>query len=49
MGVKHEIDAQCLSEKYEDIAIHFNELLTRLPSPSLARIAALSAIVGIFL
>jgi hypothetical protein len=48
MGVKHEIDVQCLWEKYEDIAMHFNDLLIRLRTQSLAGVAALSALVGIF-
>jgi hypothetical protein len=48
MGIKHEIDVQCLWEKYEDIAMHFNDLLIRLRTQSLAGIAALSAVVGIF-
>lgn len=42
------IDAQKLWEKYEDIAMHFNDLLMRLRSQSLAGIAAVSTLVGIF-
>ena len=42
------IEAQKLWEKYEEIAMHFNDLLMRLRSQSLAGIAALSALVGIF-
>jgi hypothetical protein len=39
---------QMLWEKYEDIAMHFNDLLMRLRSQSLAGIAAVSTLVGIF-
>jgi hypothetical protein len=48
MGAKNEIDVQCLWEKYEDIAMHFNDLLIRLRTQSLAGIAAVSAVVGLF-
>lgn len=34
--------------KYEDIAMHFNDLLMRLRSQSVAGIAAVSTLVGIF-
>lgn len=34
--------------KYEDIAMHFNDLLIRLRSQALAGVAALSALIGIF-
>lgn len=39
---------QKLWAKYEDIAMHFNDLLMRLRSQSLAGIAAISTLVGIF-
>jgi len=39
---------QALWSKYEDIAMHFNDLLMRLRLQSIAGIAALSTIVGIF-
>lgn len=42
------IEAQKLWAKYEDIAMHFNDLLMRLRSQSLAGIAAASTLVGIF-
>jgi hypothetical protein len=41
-------NVQKLWEKYEEIAMHFNDLLMRLRSQSLAGIAALSAFIGIF-
>lgn len=41
------LDAQALWNKYEDIAMHFNDLLMRLRSQSIAGIAALSTIVGV--
>jgi hypothetical protein len=41
------LDLQALWEKYEDIAMHFNDLLMRLRSQSIAGIAALSTIVGV--
>jgi hypothetical protein len=34
--------------KYEDIAIHFNDLLIRLRTQALAAVAAISTVVGIF-
>lgn len=46
--VENKIDAQTLWAKYEDIAMHFNDLLMRLRSQSLAGIAAISTLVGIF-
>lgn len=42
------IGVQALWEKYEDIAMHFNDLLMKLRTHSLAVIAALSTAVGIF-
>lgn len=42
------IDVQSLWAKYEDIAMHFNNLLMKLRTHSLAVIAALSTAVGIF-
>jgi len=42
------LDVQALWAKYEDIAMHFNDLLMRLRSQSLAGIAAISTFVGIF-
>jgi hypothetical protein len=42
------IDAQALWAKYEDITMHFNDLLMRLRSQSLAGIAAVSTLVGLF-
>ena len=44
---KPRLDVQTLWAKYEDIAMHFNDLLMRLRSQSLAGIAALATIVGI--
>ena len=41
-------DLQKLWEKYEDIAMHFNDLLMRLRSQALAGIAAIATIVGLF-
>jgi len=46
--VDNKIDVQTLWEKYEDIAMHFNDLLLRLRSQGLAGIAAISTLVGIF-
>src|ERR1700676_1563476 len=37
-----------LWEKYEDITMHFNELIIKLRSQALAGVAALSTLVGIF-
>jgi hypothetical protein len=34
--------------KYEDIAMHFNDLLIRLRTQALAAVAALSTLVGVF-
>jgi hypothetical protein len=48
MRVKQEIDVQTLWVKYEEVAMHFNDLLIRLRTQSLAGIAALAALVGIF-
>jgi hypothetical protein len=42
------IEIQRLWEKYEGIAMHFNDLLIRLRTQSLAGVAAVSAVVGIF-
>ena len=36
-------------EKYEDIAMHFNDLIIRLRTQSIGGIAALAAILGVFL
>lgn len=41
------LDVQKLWAKYEDVAMHFNDLLMRLRSQSLAGIAALATIVGV--
>lgn len=46
--IKNKIDIQKLWAKYEDIAMHFNDLLMRLRSQGLAGVAALSTLVGIF-
>lgn len=43
-----DFDIQDMWAKYEDIAMHFNDLLMRLRSQSLAGIAAISTLVGIF-
>lgn len=43
-----EINTQELWAKYEDTAMHFNDLLMRLRSQSIAGIAAISTVVGIF-
>ena len=48
MTVNQDVDVQKLWEKYEDIAMHFNDLLMRLRTQSLAGIAAVSTLVGIF-
>jgi hypothetical protein len=48
MGEEHNIDVQSLWEKYEELAMHFNDLLIRLRTQSLAGVAAIAAIVGIF-
>ena len=48
MSVIQKIDVQSLWAKYEDIAMHFNDLLMRLRSQSLAGIAAVSVLVGVF-
>ncbi len=45
---EHKIEALALWSKYEDIAMHFNDLLMRLRSQSLAGIAAISTLVGLF-
>jgi hypothetical protein len=37
-----------LWEKYEEIAMHFNDLLIRLRTPALAGVAAISTLVSIF-
>jgi hypothetical protein len=37
-----------LWQKYEDIAMHFNDLLIRLRTQALAAIAALATIIGVF-
>jgi hypothetical protein len=42
---KEKLEAWC---KYEDIAMHFNDLLMRLRTQALAGIAAISTLVGIF-
>lgn len=44
----YEVDIQSLWAKYEDIAMHFNDLLMRLRTQALAGIAAISTLVGIF-
>lgn len=48
MSKNEEVDVQKLWEKYEDIAMHFNDLLMRLRTQTLAGIAAVSALVGVF-
>jgi hypothetical protein len=48
MGTGQEINVQKLWEQYEGIAMHFNDLLIRLRTQSLAGVAAISAVVGIF-
>jgi hypothetical protein len=47
-STKYEVNLQKLWEKYEDIAMHFNDLLMRLRTQALAGIAAISTLVGIF-
>lgn len=42
------IDIQALWCKYEDIAMHFNDLLMRLRVQSIGGVAAISTLVGIF-
>jgi len=44
----YEVDIQSLWAKYEDIAMHFNDLLMKLRTQALAGIAAISTLVGIF-
>ena len=46
--VENKINVQKLWSKYEDIAMHFNDLLMRLRTQALAGIAAISTLVGIF-
>lgn len=46
--IEVKLDIQMLCAKYEAIAMHFNDLLMRLRSQSLAGIAAVSTLVGIF-
>jgi len=41
-------DVQAVWAKYEDVAMHFNDLLMRLRTQALAGVAAISAVVGIF-
>lgn len=41
-------DLQSLWEKYEDITMHFNDLLMRLRTQALAGIAAISTVIGLF-
>lgn len=46
-----KVEAQPLFEvwkKYEDVAMHFNDLLIRLRTQALGAVAAISAIVGLF-
>jgi hypothetical protein len=45
---KVQIEPQDLWAKYEDIAMHFNDLIMRLRTQSLAGIAAVSTLVGLF-
>jgi hypothetical protein len=47
-NLQRGFDRQRLWEKYEDIAMHFNDLLMRLRTQSLAGVAALSTLVGVF-
>jgi len=42
------LDVQRLWEKYEDIAMHFNDLLIQLRMRSLAGIAAATTFIGVF-
>jgi hypothetical protein len=46
--VEYKIDVQTLWAKYQDVVMHFNDLLMRLRSQGLAGIAAVSTLVGIF-
>jgi hypothetical protein len=48
MTIDDEVCVESLWAKYEDIAMHFNDLLMRLRSQSLAGVAAVSALIGIF-
>src|SRR5689334_19710460 len=41
-------DIRKLWEKYEDITMHFNDLLIKLRTQALAAVAALATLVGIF-
>lgn len=47
-GAKPPLDVQALWSRYEDVAMHFNDLLIRLRLQSLAGIAAVSTLVGLF-
>src|SRR5581483_7463808 len=47
-GVRLQLNAQELWSRYEEITMHFNELLMRLRLQSLAGIAAVSTLVGLF-
>src|SRR5690348_13253416 len=44
----HGFPIKDLWEKYEDITMHFNDLIIKLRTQALAAVAALSTIVGIF-
>lgn len=43
-----KLDTQSLWAKYEEIAMHFNDLLIQLRMRSLAGVAAVSTLVGVF-
>ena len=47
-SVDYQLHAQSLWSRYEEIAMHFNDLLMRLRSQGVAGIAAISTLVGIF-
>lgn len=42
------LDRQRLWEKYEDIAMHFNDLIIQLRSRSLVAVTAVATVVGVF-
>jgi hypothetical protein len=48
MTIRQEIDVQNLWHQYEGIAMHFNDLLIKLRTQSLAGVAAVSSLVGVF-
>ena len=48
MSAQPEWDIYELWQKYEKVAMHFNDLIIRLRTQALAGVAALSALTGFF-